>query len=104
MNIDQSTWDAIWIASKAPFLAFMTAILRGWYSGKRRWRTRIIEGLLMALATVAILPVIQYMGLDRDMTVFFGVFFGFVGVDTLSEWARKWGITRLVGGNNGNSR
>ena len=51
----------------------------------------IIEGLLMALATVAILPVIQYMGPDRDMTVFFGVFFGFVGVDTLSEWARKVG-------------
>jgi lambda family phage holin len=45
---------------------------------------------LLALATVAINPVLLHLGMSSDMAVFCGVFMGFVGVDTLSAWLKRY--------------
>jgi len=91
-------FDEISRAAVAPELAFVTAIARSMYYGRKRWPSRLIEGVLLALATVAIRPALVYVGMSDDMAVCFGVFFGFVGVDTLSEWLKKWGDNKVSGG------
>lgn len=84
-------------AAVAPILAFVTAIARSMYYGRKRWPSRLIEGVLLALATVAIRPALVYVGMSDDMAVFFGVAMGFVGVDTLSEWLKRWGDRKASG-------
>lgn len=87
--------DEIARAMIAPMLAFATSILRATYQGRRKWPARIMEGALLALATVAVKPALMMAGMDQEMAVFCGVFMGFVGVDTLSDWLRRWGDSRL---------
>lgn len=91
-------FDEVSRAAVAPILTFVTAIARSMYYDRKRWPARIIEGVLLALATVAIRPALVYIGMSDDMAVFFGVAMGFVGVDTLSEWLKKWGDNRVSGG------
>lgn len=91
-------FDEVSRAAVAPILTFVTAIARSMYYGRKRWPARIIEGVLLALATVAIRPALVYIGMSDDMAVFFGVAMGFVGVDTLSEWLKKWGDSKVSGG------
>lgn len=91
-------FDEVSRAAVAPILTFVTAIARSMYYGRKRWPARIIEGVLLALATVAIRPALVYIGMSDDMAVFFGVAMGFVGVDTLSEWLKKWGDNKVSGG------
>jgi lambda family phage holin len=74
----------------APILAFATSLIRAAYHNKKPWKTRILEGALLALATVAINPVLLHLGMSSDMAVFCGVFMGFVGVDTLSAWIKRY--------------
>lgn len=74
----------------APILAFATSLIRAAYHNKKPWKTRILEGVLLALATVAINPVLLHLGMSSDMAVFCGVFMGFVGVDTLSAWIKRY--------------
>lgn len=91
-------FDEVSRAAVAPILTFVTAIARSMYYGRKRWPASIIEGVLLALATVAIRPALVYIGMSDDMAVFFGVAMGFVGVDTLSEWLKKWGDSKVSGG------
>ena len=37
----------------------------------------------------AVRPALVYLGMSDDMAIFFGVLFGFVGVDTLSDWINR---------------
>ncbi len=74
----------------APILAFATSLIRAAYHNKKPWKTRILEGALLALATVAIKPVLLHLGMSSDMAVFCGVFMGFVGMDTLSAWIKRY--------------
>lgn len=74
----------------APILAFATSLLRAAYHNRKPWRTRFLEGALLALATIAIKPVLLHLGMSSDMAVFCGVFMGFVGVDTLSSWLKRY--------------
>ncbi len=90
-------FDEVTRAVLAPFLAFITAVARSMYYGRKRWPSRIMEGVLLALATVAIRPALVYAGMPDDMAVFFGVVMGFVGVDTLSEWIKRWGYRKASG-------
>jgi len=91
-------FDEIGRAAVAPLLTFVTAIARSIYYGRKRWPARLIEGVLLALATVAIRPALVYVGMSDDMAVFFGVAMGFIGVDTLSEWLKRWGDNKVGGG------
>lgn len=90
-------FDEVSRAAVAPILAFVTAIARSMYYGRKRWPARLIEGVLLALATVAIRPAMVYVGMSDDMAVFFGVAMGFIGVDALSEWLKKWADKKLSG-------
>lgn len=81
-------------ASVAPILAFITAFFRATYRGKR-WKARLLEGTLLALATIGVAPVLKYLGLPSDLAIAFAVAGGYIGVDTLSDWLRKWGESRV---------
>lgn len=77
--------DEIAKAATAPFLAFITALLRAAYQNKKRWKSRILEASLLALATVAIVPILKWAGMSPDMAIAFAVWSGYYGVDVLSE-------------------
>lgn len=83
-------------ASVAPLLAFVTAFMRATYRG-RRWKARLLEGTLLALATIGAAPVLKYMGLPPDLAIAFAVGSGYIGVDTLSEWINRWGDRKASG-------
>lgn len=86
-----------WIkAAAAPFLGYLTAVLRSRYqSGRKSWRATHLGGFLIALATVAAKPMIAALGLSSDMAYFAAVYMGFVGVETLSGWLRRVGDNRI---------
>lgn len=90
-------FDEMARAAVAPLLAFITAMVRSTYYGRKRWLSRLLEGVLLALATVAIRPALVYLGMSDDMAVFFGVAMGFVGMDTLREWIKRWGDRKVSG-------
>jgi lambda family phage holin len=83
-------------ASVAPLLAFVTAFMRATYRG-RRWKARLLEGTLLALATIGAAPVLKYMGLPPDLAIAFAVGAGYIGVDTLSDWIKRWGDRKASG-------
>lgn len=68
----------------APVLAFVTAYLRAMYEGKSK-KVRWLEGSLLGLATVAINPVLEWLGLPENLAIVFAVTVGFVGVETLKD-------------------
>lgn len=72
-------------AALAPFLAFITALLRAAYQNKKRWKSRILEASLLAMATIAIAPMLKWTGMNPDMAVAFAVWAGYYGVDVLAE-------------------
>jgi lambda family phage holin len=82
-------------ASVAPLLAFVTAFMRATYRG-RRWKARLLEGTLLALATIGAAPVLKYMGLPPDLAIAFAVGVGYIGVDTLSDWIKRWGELQVT--------
>lgn len=84
-------------ASVAPILAFITAFMRATYRGKR-WKARLLEGTLLALATIGVAPVLKYMGLPPDLAIAFAVAGGYIGVDTLTDWMRRYGDSKIPGG------
>lgn len=90
-------FDEVARASLAPFLAFVTAFLRAAYRGKR-WKARLLEGSLLAMATIGVAPVLRFFGLPPDLAVAFAVAGGYIGVDTLSDWLRRWGESRVGNG------
>lgn len=84
-------------ASVAPILAFITAFMRATYRGKR-WKARLLEGTLLALATIGVAPVLKYMGLPPDLAIAFAVAGGYIGVDTMTDWMRRYGDSKIPGG------
>lgn len=84
-------------ASIAPVLAFITAFVRATYRGKR-WKARLLEGTLLALATIGAAPVLKYMGLPPDLAIAFAVGAGYIGVDTMTDWMRRYGDSKIPGG------
>jgi len=85
LNDMGGAFDEIAKAAIAPFLAFITALLRAAYQHKKRWKSRFLEASLLALATVAIVPVLKLTGMNPDMAIAFAVWAGYFGVDVLSE-------------------
>lgn len=77
----------------APTLAFAIAVVRGIYSGGKPMKT-ILEGVMIGLVTLGIVPLLQYLSLPPDMAVFAGSFLAFVGVEwvraRIDEVARRW--------------
>ncbi|GAB3464067.1 hypothetical protein GCM10027398_08150 [Azotobacter salinestris] len=70
----------------APALSVVIAGLRVLYGGGT-WRQVWLEGALCGAATLAIKPVLIWLGMPADLAVFIGACFGFVGVEKLRERA-----------------
>jgi len=85
LNDIGGAFDEVAKAATAPFLAFVTAILRATYQNKKRWKSRILEASLLAIATVAIVPILKLAGMNPDLAVAFAVWAGYYGIDVLAE-------------------
>lgn len=94
------TWEALlaWLSSVAPSLyalalSVTVAVLRVIYGGGSH-RQMILEGALCGLATLTLVPLLEYFGLPQSMATFVGGSVGFLGVEKLREWAIKLGERR----------
>ncbi|MBB3103787.1 phage holin, lambda family [Azomonas macrocytogenes] len=99
---DPSNWAILlaWLNQIAPhvYAPVMSAIIAGLrvLYGGGRWRQVWLEGALCGAATLAIKPLLIWLGMPADMAVFIGACFGFVGVEKLRERADQV-IGRKVG-------
>lgn len=48
-----------------------------------------IEGAMCGLAALAMVPVLEYLGLPSNLAVFIGACAGFIGVEKLREYADR---------------
>lgn len=85
LNDFGGAFDEMAKAAIAPFLAFITALLRAAYQNKKRWKSRFLEASLLALATIAAVPILKMTGMNPDIAVAFAVWSGYYGVDVLAE-------------------
>ena len=95
---DPSLWLSLlaWVGSVAPqfyapALSVAIAVLRVIYGGGGR-KQMVLEGLLCGLATLSIVPLLEWLGLPSNMATFAAGMVGFVGVEKLREYA-----DRLIG-------
>ena len=95
---DPALWAALlaWIGSVAPqlyapALSVVIAVLRVVYGGGGS-RQMVLEGLLCGLATLSLVPLLEWLGLPSNMATFCGGLVGFIGVEKLREYA-----DRLIG-------
>ena len=82
-----------------PLLTFLIVILRGWYSGRKRWPARIVEGVIFSIIAAIIHPVVLYLCLTRlgfphdiadRSALMFVCALGYIGADTFSDAARNY--------------
>lgn len=85
LNDMGGAFDEIVKAATAPVLAFITALFRATYQNKKRWKSRILEASLLAVTTVAIVPVLKLAGMSPDLAIAFAVWAGYYGIDVLAE-------------------
>jgi len=76
-------WEWLLTYGYAPALAFAIAVIRGFVAGGRPMRT-FLEGVMIGLITLALVPLLQYFDLPSDLSVFLGSMLAFMGV----EWVR----------------
>ena len=93
---DPNLWAAAfaWLAAHQPQLyasglSVLIAILRVVYGGGTR-RQMILEGALCGLITLALVPLLEWMGLPQGMATFAGGAVGFVGVDKLRDYSDRF--------------
>lgn len=86
-----SQWWSIY--AYAPAMAFLVAVVRGVLTGSGRLKT-VLEGVLFALLTVSLRPLLLYFEMNEDMALFFGAFLAFLGADFIRRhidaFARRW--------------
>jgi lambda family phage holin len=68
----------------APLLGGLMAFLRAWYRGKR-WKARMLEGLMMGIALLGVIPILTHFGLDERFATAFAGWAGYMGVDYLAD-------------------
>ena len=79
----------------APALSVTIAVFRVIYGGGSH-RQMLLEGAMCGLATLSLVPALQYLGLPDNMATFAGGAVGFLGVEKLRELADKF-IERKAG-------
>lgn len=90
-------WLAVlaWLQAVAPSLyafalSVTVAVLRVIYGGGTR-RQMFLEGALCGLATLMMVPLLEFFGLPQNMATFVGGLVGFVGVEKVRDIAVKFG-------------
>lgn len=95
----ESTFDELCRMVLVPMLTFLIVELRGWYSGRKRWPARIVEGVIFAIIASIIHPVVLYLfvtklGFPHDIAdrsaLMFVCALGYIGADTLSDAAKNY--------------
>lgn len=72
--------------SMPPACLFLIAALRVVYGGGTR-RQMMLEGALCGLITLALVPLLEWMGLPQGMATFAGGMVGFMGVEKLRGYS-----------------
>lgn len=75
---------SIWPNLYAAGMAFVVALLRGVMSGGKPVKN-LLEASLCGCITLSIIPVLNYLGLPRDLAVAIGAGIAFLGVKWLHE-------------------
>lgn len=90
-------WAALlaWLAVHAPSvyafcLSVIVAVVRVVYGGGTT-RQMVLEGAMCGLATLTLVPLLQYLGLPESMATFAGGLVGFIGVEKLRDIAIRFG-------------
>lgn len=93
-------WAAVlaWLHAVAPqlsafALSVSVAALRVIYGGGTR-RQMILEAALCGLATLMMVPLLEYLGLPQSMATFVGGLVGFIGVEKIRDIATRFGEKR----------
>lgn len=81
------------VALHAAGLSMLISIFRVVYGGGRA-RQIFIESVLCGLVTVALIPLLEVLGLPQSMASFIGGCVGFIGVDKLREIAVRFANSR----------
>lgn len=84
-----------WLSVHAPSLyafglSVVVAVVRVVYGGGTT-RQMILEGAMCGLATLTLVPLLQYLGLPQSMATFAGGLVGFIGTEKLREIAIRFG-------------
>ncbi|NLY16631.1 MAG: phage holin, lambda family [Gammaproteobacteria bacterium] len=86
-----AAWWALHQASiHAMFLSMAVAVVRVIYGGGKL-RQMILEAVLCGLATLSLIPLLEWLGLPQSMASFIGGMVGFLGVDKLRDLAEQFG-------------
>lgn len=90
-----------WLQSISPALAavvlsVVTAGLRVVYGGGT-YRQMFLEAMLCGAVTLALVPLLQWLGMPDNMATFAGGMTGFVGVEELRRWAIRLGQRKAEG-------
>ena len=85
-----------WAHMYAPVLSVTIAVLRV-ICGGGTGRQMIREGALCGLATLTLIPLLEWAGLPSSMATFIGGATGFVGVEKLRDMAVKFGERKADG-------
>ena len=90
-------WAALlaWLSVHAPSvyafcLSVIVAVVRVVYGGGTT-RQMALEGAMCGLATLTLVPLLQYLGLPQSMATFAGGLVGFIGVEKLRDIAIRFG-------------
>lgn len=93
-------WAALlaWLSVHAPTLyafalSVVVAAVRVIYGGGTH-RQMVLEGVMCGLATLTLVPLLQYLGLPQGMATFAGGLVGFIGVEKLRDIAIRFGEKR----------
>jgi len=96
-------WAAVlaWLHSVAPSLyalalSVTVAVVRVIYGGGSG-RQMILEGVMCGLATLTLVPLLEYLGLPQSMATFAGGLVGFIGVEKLRDLAVRLGERKVEG-------
>ncbi|MCE8042451.1 phage holin, lambda family [Halomonas daqingensis] len=76
LSVVASLWPSLYAAG----MAFAIALIRGIHAGGKPVKT-LLEALLCGCLTLALVPVLDYFGLPRDLAVAIGAAIAFMGVD-----------------------
>lgn len=100
---DTTLWAALlaWLIAHQPQLyaaglSVAIAALRVVYGGGTK-RQMLLEGALCGMITLALVPLLEWMGLPQGMATFAGGAVGFMGVEKLREYSDRFMSKKVEG-------
>lgn len=77
-------------------LSMAIAVVRVIYGGGKG-KQMALEAVLCGLATLSLIPVLEWLGLPQSMSSFIGGMVGFLGVEKLRDLAERFGRSKVGG-------